>query len=93
MRVETSQNKRLEERVVCSDTEIISLVHKDSDADSVSAIIHDKSKSGLGVFYFSNGHHPSKSEFKTEDGISYELRWSMKIYQNVQYFGLKLLLG
>ncbi len=69
MRPSPFHNKRSEERVVCSETEIISLTHDQPEVGAVQAIIHDKSKSGLGVFYFSNEPQPSKTEFKTEEGI------------------------
>jgi len=86
-------NHRTENRAVCSDAKIINLQDPNSriNADSVQGIIHDRSISGLGVFYLSSKKHSFEEKLKVEEGGIYELRWSMIINKNVQYLGLKLI--
>lgn len=85
-------NQRAEKRVVCTETEIITRKNPNSriKTDSSPAIIHDRSESGLGVFCFSSKPRKVEEKLEVEGGGTYELRWSMQINRDVQYFGLKL---
>jgi hypothetical protein len=60
-------------------------------ADSIPAIIHDRSDHGLGVFYFSSKPQPEKAKLKVGDGQIYELRWAMPLNKGAQYFGMRLM--